>query len=85
MNQNDEQGVQSVQRPLSLVASDAGLAMIAGSDTTTATLSAMWYCLLSNDVAYKRLQQEIDSAFPTDELPTHLGTMASMQYLNACM
>ncbi|KAF4588750.1 hypothetical protein EYR40_010304 [Pleurotus pulmonarius] len=82
---NDEQGVQSVRRPLALVASDAGLAMIAGSDTTTATLSAMWYCLLSNDVAYKRLQQEIDSAFPTDELPTHFGTMASMQYLNACI
>ncbi|KAF9497369.1 cytochrome P450 [Pleurotus eryngii] len=82
---SDEQGVQSVQRPLALVASDAGLAMIAGSDTTTATLSAMWYCLLSNNVAYKRLQQEIDSAFPTDELPTNLGTMASMQYLNACI
>ena len=73
--------------PVSLVASDASMAMVAGSDTTSATLTGLWYYLLTNDIAYKRLQKEID-AVAAEDIPNTSSRVleaSNMPYLNACM
>ena len=66
---------------------DGNLAVIAGSDTTSTTLSHLWYFLLTNPACAKHLQLEIDAAYPDINKPTsfsHLGSQ-DMPYLNACM
>ncbi|KAJ8507505.1 hypothetical protein ONZ45_g10130 [Pleurotus djamor] len=84
---NDEGGSQRVKRPVALVASDASMAMVAGSDTTSATLTGLWYYLLTNDIAYKRLQKEIDAVVAEDIPNTSSRVLepSNMPYLNACM
>lgn len=68
-----------------VVAADGVLAVIAGSDTTATTLSAMWYYFLKNPDAFERLRAEIDKYFPPGEAPSNFSRMVNMPYLNACM
>lgn len=59
-----------------------GLAIIAGSDTTSSAITHLFYFLMCNPTAYKRLQAEID------ELGDGIfdGTkLAHLPYLNASM
>lgn len=67
------------------VAQDGGLAMIAGSDTTSSVLATVLYYLLLNPVAYERLQDEIDSAFPNGDEPLDALKLSHMEWLNGCM
>lgn len=65
------------------------VAIIAGSDTTSTTLSGAFFYLLTNPECYERLQKEIDETFPVGADPMvdlDAGTgMADMKYLNAVM
>ena len=61
------------------------LAIVAGSDTTSGILTAFVYYLLLNPVAYKRLQEEIDSAFTGREEPLDAVKLSHMEWLNGCM
>jgi len=67
------------------VAQDGGLAIIAGSDTTSSVLAAIFYYLLLNPEAYKRLQGEVDSAFASGEEPLDVLKLSQMEWLNGCI
>ncbi|KAL5522514.1 hypothetical protein ACEPAG_8530 [Sanghuangporus baumii] len=80
----DEEHVEPVPPTDKEIISDSGLAIIAGSDTTSTTLSGLFYYLLSNPLEYKRLQHEIDTAFPPGEGdPFDTTKLAEMPFLNA--
>ena len=55
---------------MEIVTSDAVLAIVAGSDTTATTLANVFFYLMSNPEAYKRLQAEVDKYYPPR--PRHL-------------
>lgn len=71
---------------LSEVVVSGELAIVAGSDTTSTTLSGIFFHLLSNPQYYGRLQKEVDEAFPPGEGEPFDGTkLAEMKFLNAVM
>lgn len=78
----DEAGLESEQPATAQVASDASLAIVAGSDTISPGLCNLFWFLLCNPVVYGRLQAEIDEAKPSIEDVT---TQAHLPYLNAVM
>lgn len=70
------------------------MAVVAGSDTTATTLTALWYFLLRHPKALARLEEEVDGAcFPDPRGEGDCGDwgeeeavrMAGMGWLNACM
>ena len=61
------------------------LAIIAGSDTTSSVLTAFFYYLLLNPEAYRRLQEEVDSAFTDGEEPLDAVKLSHMEWLNGCL
>ncbi|KAI0298930.1 high nitrogen upregulated cytochrome P450 monooxygenase 2 [Russula brevipes] len=67
------------------VAQDGSLVIIAGSDTTSSVLTAAVYYLLLNPAAYERLQEEVDSAFPSGEEPLDTLKLSHMEWLNGCI
>ena len=83
--QSGEELPDSERPSVDAVAQDGSLAIIAGSDTTSSTLTAVIYYLLLNPVAYERLQEEVDSAFLSGEEPLDVLTLSQMEYLNGCM
>jgi cytochrome P450 len=68
-----------------IVLSDGVLAVVAGSDTTATTLTALWYYLLLEPAKLDRLRNEVDTCFPPGEEPLDFTRMVNMPYLNACM
>ncbi|KZP20243.1 high nitrogen upregulated cytochrome P450 monooxygenase 2 [Athelia psychrophila] len=81
----NEDGLESERPPLEAVASEGILAVIAGSDITATTLTALFYYLLKNAEKLSKLRAEIDSHFARDEEPVDFGILAGMEYLNACI
>jgi len=67
------------------VAQDGGLAIIAGSDTTSSVLAALLYYLLLHPEIYERLQEEVDSAFASGEEPSDAQKLSHMEWLNGCI
>ena len=67
------------------VAQNGTLAIIAGSDTTSSILTAIIYYLLLNPATYERLQEEVDSAFPSEEEPLDAVKLSHLEWLNGCM
>ncbi|KAI5120968.1 hypothetical protein M0805_006640 [Coniferiporia weirii] len=66
------------------VLSDGLLAIVAGSDTTSHTLSGLFCQLLQHPADYKRLQEEVDQYFPlSDGDPFDAAKLAGMPFLNA--
>ena len=65
--------------------SEAGLLIIAGSDTTATTLTATVFYLLHNPQTLQRLQQEIWQAFNGVEEIRMGPALASCRYLTACL
>jgi cytochrome P450 len=61
------------------------LAIIAGSDTTSSALAALFYYLLLNPEAYEHLEEEVDSAFTSGEEPLDAVKLSQMKWLNGCM
>jgi cytochrome P450 len=59
-----------------------GLAIIAGSDTTSSALSTFFWCLLREPKTYKRLQAEIDEL---GEDVMDYAKQAHLSYLNATL
>jgi Cytochrome P450 len=52
-----------IQEKIPLIISDSLLTIVAGSDTTSTTLSAILCCVLSHPDVYSKLRQELDDAF----------------------
>ncbi|KZP29394.1 high nitrogen upregulated cytochrome P450 monooxygenase 2 [Athelia psychrophila] len=75
------------------IAADGIMAVVAGSDTTATTLTALWYFLLRHPEARTRLEAEVDNAcFPDprggdcgDWGEEEVARMAEMAWLNACI
>lgn len=66
------------------------MAIVAGSDTTATTLSGVFYYLLTepNLRSYKKLQAEIDDAFPPGVdggAAFDHGKLGELPYLNAVL
>ncbi|KAL5476669.1 hypothetical protein ACEPAI_2855 [Sanghuangporus weigelae] len=60
------------------------LAIVAGSDTTSTTLSGVFFYLLTHPECYDRLRKEVDAVFPPGEgEPFDGARLAEMKYLNA--
>ncbi|PPQ88069.1 hypothetical protein CVT25_013677 [Psilocybe cyanescens] len=78
----DEDGVGTERLTTAEVTSDGGLAIIAGSDTTSSALTHFFYFLLSSPNAYKRVLAEVDE-LGDDVLDT--SKHARMIYLNAAI
>ena len=70
--------------PFDIVASDANLAVFAGSDTSKAVLSSLFYYLLCNPEKLDRLQQEIGRFYTPGE-PISSKNFHEMNYLDACI
>ncbi|PCD22091.1 hypothetical protein AU210_015891 [Fusarium oxysporum f. sp. radicis-cucumerinum] len=63
---------------------DMQLIAVAGSDTTSATLSCLFFLLVTNKVTYDNLQNEIDEFFLTYSQPNH-SRLSKLKYLQACI
>lgn len=64
---------------------ESAMLIIAGADTGSTTMAALFFYLSRNQTAYDKLCQEIRSHFPTPEF-VHLGpTLSSCHYLRACI
>ena len=77
--------MEPVKPTLPTIHTDGLVAVVAGSDTVGTTLAGLWYYLLLEPAAFKRLRDEIDIYFPGGEEPLDVTKMANMPYLNACM
>ncbi|KAI0265038.1 high nitrogen upregulated cytochrome P450 monooxygenase 2 [Gloeopeniophorella convolvens] len=71
--------------PLPAVVSDGLVAIIAGSDTTSTILSALFNQLIQNKDAYERLRDEISQEFPDGEEPVDITRLSQLPWLNACI
>ncbi|KAJ4373940.1 hypothetical protein N0V83_002679 [Neocucurbitaria cava] len=63
---------------------NAGLFMLAGTETTATLLSGLTYFLLRNPAAMEKLTDEVRSAFATSE-DISMEASAKLPYLNACI
>ncbi|KAF9223441.1 cytochrome P450 [Gyrodon lividus] len=79
----DEAGFERSPPTFGEVASDGVLAIVAGSDTTATTLSSLFWALLDNPTAYRRLQEEIDHYYPPGEDALSTAHHQQMNYLSA--
>ncbi|KAL5534887.1 hypothetical protein ACEPAF_2977 [Sanghuangporus sanghuang] len=80
----DEDKVEKIAPTDTEIISDGTLAIIAGSDTTSTTLSGIFYYLLSHPLDYQRLQREIDQSFPPREgEPFDVLKLSELPFLNA--
>ncbi|KAJ7784202.1 cytochrome P450 [Mycena metata] len=71
--------------PFPLAVSNAVLAIVAGSDTTSTVLSNTFYFLLTHPESYKRLQSELDEVFPPKSGKERIDAtvLLGLPYLNA--
>lgn len=83
--QNNDDGADPHPPALAQVTSDGNLAIIAGSDTTASVLSNLFYFLLRDPEAYKRLQEEVDQYYPPGEDATSTQHHPKMVFLEAVM
>jgi cytochrome P450 len=64
---------------------EAALLVGAGSDTSSATIAAFLFNMMHNERVYKKLQQEIHSAFGNVEEIRYAAKLAGLPYLRACI
>ncbi|KAG5342951.1 hypothetical protein C0989_005900 [Termitomyces sp. Mn162] len=78
----DEGGLETIPPHVNQVANDASLVIVAGSDTISPALASLFHYLISNPVAYARLQAEIDNSGLSADDVTEL---AQLSYLTAAI
>jgi cytochrome P450 len=79
LRHNDEKGMSHAE-----ILGNSDALIVAGSETTATALSGLTYYITTNPQALKTLQQEIRSAFSTEEEITMAST-AHLKYLHACI
>ncbi|KAI0727060.1 cytochrome P450, partial [Fomitopsis betulina] len=81
---NDEAKIDNDPPPLPVLVSNVITAIIAGSDTTSASIAQALYLLTGHPSCYKRLRAELDDSFPPGKgMPTDSAKLAKLEYLNA--
>ncbi|KAH7309768.1 cytochrome P450 [Stachybotrys elegans] len=78
VNEDTEQAVKEIR-------SEAIFFLTAGSDTTTITLSALFFYLAQSPAAYQRLTQEVRSAFAQEEDIRSSPELSGCIFLRACI
>ncbi|OHE92733.1 cytochrome P450 [Colletotrichum orchidophilum] len=63
---------------------DAYLIIVAGSDTTAASLTCLFFELAQKPDVYRRLREEIDDYFSQNAEPEH-SALSKLPYLQACI
>lgn len=63
---------------------DAHLIVVAGSDTTAASLTCLFFELAQNPTVLTKLQEEVDAYFAENEEPS-ATTLSKLNYVNACI
>ncbi|KAI0034107.1 cytochrome P450 [Vararia minispora EC-137] len=82
---NDEEGHEPMPPSIANVCAEGTLAIVAGADTTSTTMTGVFYNLLRRPEAYRRLRQEIEAMFPDREEPLDSGKLGRMEWLNGCI
>ena len=85
ITQSNEDGGAEHRPSRSITISEAVLAVIAGSDTTSTALSNAFWCLLSHPNCYKRLQEEVDCYYPSGVDALNPKHHPKMVYLDAVL
>ena len=80
--QDPETGNRFVPKEL---VGEAGLLVAAGSDTSSATMSAFLFNMMHNERVYKKVQQEVRSAFGDVEEIKYTAKLSGLPYLRACI
>ena len=83
-SQSDELGAEKEGIPFDIVANDADLVVVAGSDTSKTVLSSLFYFLLCNKEKFDKLREEVDRFYPPGESLSSKHFQA-MSYLDACI
>ncbi|KAH9888070.1 cytochrome P450 [Cubamyces lactineus] len=65
------------------VVSEGIVAVVAGSDTVSSTLTSIFFCLTAHPQVYRRLQDEIDRFYPPAQDPCDTQYHREMHYLSA--
>ena len=61
------------------------LAVVAGSDTASLTMTSVFYLLLTHPETYTKLQEEVDALYPPGESDSGTKHRRDMPYLHAVM
>ena len=83
-SQSDEAGTEKERVPFDVVVSDASLTVFAGSDTSKAALSSLFFYLLCNVEKLDKLREEIDRFYPPGKSLSS-ERFHEMSYLDACI
>ena len=86
--QTNEDKAGAEPTPFEHLLSDASLAVVAGSDTTSTVLGMVFFSILADPDIFTRLREEVDRYFPPEELGNPIldsAKLADMPYLNAVM
>ncbi len=84
--QMNEAGVEPVGPPYIDTVRDGALAVIAGSDTSSALMCSLFYCLLSEPLHYRRVHDEVDKVALSETQVNEGGlTQSAFPYVSACM
>ena len=67
------------------IEAQASVIILAGSETSAVALTAAIYYVISNDEIYKRLCEEVRSAFKTSADLSLQGMLSRLPYLEACV
>ncbi|KAJ8462070.1 hypothetical protein ONZ51_g11136 [Trametes cubensis] len=78
-----EPNAQQSAIPIPHLSDGTLLAVIAGADTISSTLTNLLFCLLTHPRVYMRLQEEIDQFYPPGEDPCDRHPPLEMHYLTA--
>ena len=68
-----------------VIEAQASVIILAGSETSAVTLTAALYYVISNDDIYRRLCEEVRSAFKTSADISLQGVLSRLPYLEACV
>ncbi|KAF9026922.1 cytochrome P450, partial [Hymenopellis radicata] len=82
----NEAGVEQVDPPYIDTVRDGALAVIAGSDTSSALMCSLFFCLLSEPLHYRRVQEEIEKVALSETQVNEGGiTQGVFPYVAACI
>lgn len=80
----DEAGLEQTKPSFNEVVAEGLLTVIAGTDTTSAAMCSLFYCLLMDRSCYDKLQKEVDQVLSTAECAMS-ATASNLPYMAACM
>ena len=84
-NQSNEDGAAKETPSQEVVIADAVLALIAGADSTSITLSIAYWFLMRYPDTYDRLREEVDKYYPSGSDALDTQYHSKMVYLDAVM